>query len=70
MQLRASVNQFLYPLSKPDTHPSGPLKDCPFLTAASSLADSFAENAQLSSDLLKTFTLNHKRHKGNWKPIL
>jgi hypothetical protein len=64
MQLRASVNQFLYPLSKPDTHNSGPSTNPPLLTIASSLADSFAENAQLSNDLLKTFTLNHRRHKG------
>jgi hypothetical protein len=64
MQLRASVNQFLYPLSKPDIHGSG-MSFTFSLTVGTAVADSFAEQAQISSDLLKAFTLNYRRHKGS-----
>ena len=63
MQLRASVNQFLYPLSRPDTHGSGTHLPS-LLTLGMAVADSFAEQAQISYDVLKTFSLNYRRHRG------
>jgi hypothetical protein len=63
MQLRASVNQFLYPLSRPDTHGSG-THFAFYLTLGMAVADSFAEQAQISYDVLKTFSLNYRRHRG------
>jgi hypothetical protein len=35
------------------------------LTVGTAVADSFAEQAQISYDLLKAFTLNYRRHKGS-----
>jgi len=58
------VNQFLYPLSKPDIHNSGTIYVLFSLIQASSIAEKFAEHAQISQDLLKHFTVNHRRHKG------
>jgi hypothetical protein len=62
-QLRASVNQFLYPLSKPEIHGSG-IGRLYWANAATSLANSFAEQAQIASDLLGHFSNNHRKHRG------
>jgi len=65
MQLRASVSQFLYPLSKPETYESGTYAILQFHShLANSVAHSFAEQAQISNDLLRIFSINHRRHKG------
>ena len=63
-QLRASVNQFLYPLSKPDAHSSRIKSACLVLILATAIVNLFAEHAEMSSDLLTKFSTNHRRHKG------
>jgi hypothetical protein len=65
MQLRASVSQFIYPFSKPDTHTTRSNSLCERkLIIATLRAEQFGSSAQIASDLLKNFASNHRKLKG------